>query len=93
MTAGHVPFVGYCGTDMTQPEHYCRGGSTIYHHRPDSDPFPHGETEHILHELTHAEMTDGTLTPACQCGWYSPNRQHAEFERHIAAAQAALGEG
>lgn len=36
------------------------------------------------HELTHREMADRSgLTPACTCGWYSPNRQHADFERHL----------
>jgi primosomal protein N'' len=37
----------------------------------------------MTHELTHREFADGTLTPACTCGWYSPRREHADFERHI----------
>jgi hypothetical protein len=35
------------------------------------------------HELTHAKFSDGRLTPACVCGWYSPNCEHADFERHL----------
>jgi hypothetical protein len=38
------------------------------------------------HKLTHSEMRgpEGPgLTPACTCGWYSPNREHADFERHL----------
>lgn len=48
-------------------------------------PLPRREPEH---ELRHATMTDGTLTPACTCGWYSPNRQHSEFERHLRRVEA-----
>lgn len=37
----------------------------------------------IPHRLRHRKMTDGTLTPACTCGWASSKRQHMDFERHI----------
>jgi hypothetical protein len=37
------------------------------------------------HGLIHREFSDGTLTPACICGWYSARREHADFEQHIAA--------
>lgn len=40
----------------------------------------------VTHELTHRKMGSniGTvLTPACTCGWYSRNTEHAEFEAHI----------
>lgn len=39
-----------------------------------------------VHALTHVEFSDGTLTPACTCGWYSPRRSHADFERHLRRA-------
>ena len=35
------------------------------------------------HELVHYKFSDGTFTPGCTCGWYSPKRQHADFERHM----------
>lgn len=37
----------------------------------------------VRHELTHYEFTDGTLTPGCTCGWWSPRREHNDFERHV----------
>jgi hypothetical protein len=37
----------------------------------------------VEHGLTHREMTDGRLTPACVCGWWSPRCSHSDFERHI----------
>jgi hypothetical protein len=42
------------------------------------------------HALTHVPMGPvGRLTPACTCGWWSPNWQHAEFERHIKKVREA----
>jgi hypothetical protein len=35
------------------------------------------------HGLTHFRFTDGRLTPGCVCGWWSQNREHAEYEAHI----------
>lgn len=49
----------------------------------------------MSHELTHVEMTDGSLTPACMCGWYSHDRSHLGFEGHLRRAlqreQAEVG--
>lgn len=44
----------------------------------------------VSHKLTHALFSNGTMTPACTCGWYSPNCEHAEFERHLRQVQEPL---
>lgn len=43
----------------------------------------------MKHELTHRNRTDGTLVPACICGWYSADGSHLAFERHMKAVQVA----
>lgn len=43
------------------------------------------------HALTHYRFTDGTLTPGCICGWYSPRREHSDFERHLRRAARIIG--
>jgi hypothetical protein len=40
----------------------------------------------IAHELIHRRFSDGRLTPACTCGWYSPDGSHWRFEQHLRAA-------
>lgn len=36
------------------------------------------------HDLIHVPIGPiGRLTPACTCGWYSPNWSHSDYERHI----------
>lgn len=37
------------------------------------------------HQLTHVQFSDGRLTPACTCGWWSADGSHQAFERHIKA--------
>jgi len=51
-------------------------------------PIP-GQPDPRLHQLTHRSFTDGALTPACTCGWWSPRREHADFERHLARVRQA----
>jgi len=41
------------------------------------------------HRLTYRQFSDGYLTPACTCGWYSVDASHWRFERHLAAVSDA----
>lgn len=61
-----VPMIDNCGIDMEAPAHICRagGGISLLSHRPASDPFDDGETEHDVTD----QMPLGDFTPG-RFGW------------------------
>lgn len=62
-----------------------------YAYRVDADASDAAEMTSTVtsgHRLTHRTIRDASgerLTPACTCGWWSPDGSHWRFERHIKA--------
>ena len=61
-----VPMIGDCGTDMNASAHLCNTawGQHLLHHRPESDPFDDGRTEHDISD----QLPYGDFTPD-RFGW------------------------
>jgi len=53
------PFEEHCGTNMNAPEHICDPGvGPLLHHRPWTDPFDDGETEHVWTGADHDQTEE-----------------------------------
>lgn len=73
-----VPIIVNCGIDMEAPPHLCVSPTALLLHRPESDPFPGGDTERVvtserpfgLYEHGRFALLLGDVKPTTErCPW------------------------